>query len=725
MADKNPLQEPRVPGVADVPSPDSPHDDFPEEGLFTRFIIWAADLPWWAIILIIVIVGVIYSMSTSIAYQQAARQLTDDPQVTTDDLFEVVQVVGEPTMITGRIVGETADSVYTVINALLESSIESELVTHSGFLVRETEATLTIQDGDKTIRIAKDRIVPDTETRTETDDGIMVELTYIDRVTVTGTLVKQTDDTMRIRTVNEATETFDADRVISRETVEVIACDRAADPDCEDRARVTFQREGAVITGELSTLSNVNLSLDLGEGQSAEYRRSNLEYLRVPTLTVAVNEAANRRDIGPGDEVRVAFPEGTDITEALEQLESLDNVPVPLRFANGQALVVLVPYPDPIAAVEATAAGEVDGLVYLSDGPDRLAVAEWVEANPEAGVSVPDGLRECDKGCTVTLKLEDDEVTGIVLRETDDEIKLQLVPPEYVEIDRDLILENRRKQPGVCAWNNPAGCDEGIFLTLRVTFQAYALALLIGLIVGLMRIQTNPTTIFSKLVNTVVKTFSTLYVEVVRGIPLLVILVYAGFVVAPQLRKHPLHWPDYLEPVRFLINVLIFAINQPLALWNMINPIDFIDLGHLGDVDDPTVINLAPTQQAVVGLAFGYGAFIAEIFRAGIQSIGRGQMEAARSLGMSYPQAMRYVILPQAIRVVLPPLGNDFIALLKDSALISVLALPDLLQQGRLYVSRTFRAFEGYNTVAILYLMMTLFLSMMVRVIERRTRLPE
>jgi len=99
-------------------------------------------------------------------------------------------------------------------------------------------------------------------------------------------------------------------------------------------------------------------------------------------------------------------------------------------------------------------------------------------------------------------------------------------------------------------------------------------------------------------------------------------------------------------------------------------------------------------------------------------------MEAARSLGMSYPQSMRYVILPQAVRVVLPPLGNDFISMLKDSALISVLALPDLLQLGRLYVSRTFRAFEGYNTVAILYLLMTLFLSMLVRIIERRSRLP-
>ena len=135
-------------------------------------------------------------------------------------------------------------------------------------------------------------------------------------------------------------------------------------------------------------------------------------------------------------------------------------------------------------------------------------------------------------------------------------------------------------------------------------------------------------------------------------------------------------------------------------------------------------IDLGGFPGAVIGLGFGYGAYLAEVFRAGIQSIHRGQMEAARSLGMSYFQAMRYVVLPQALRVVLPPLGNDFIAMLKDSSLISVVALPEILQQGRLWVSRTFRAFEGYNTVALFYLVMTLLLSLLVRLIERKTALP-
>jgi len=108
------------------------------------------------------------------------------------------------------------------------------------------------------------------------------------------------------------------------------------------------------------------------------------------------------------------------------------------------------------------------------------------------------------------------------------------------------------------------------------------------------------------------------------------------------------------------------------------------------------------------------------VFRAGIQSIQRGQMEAARSLGMSYFQGMRYIILPQAIRRVLPPLGNDFIAMLKDSSLISVLAVRELTHLGKLNRSRTFRTFETWNTVAFLYLVLTLSLSLVVKYMERR-----
>ena len=205
----------------------------------------------------------------------------------------------------------------------------------------------------------------------------------------------------------------------------------------------------------------------------------------------------------------------------------------------------------------------------------------------------------------------------------------------------------------------------GVAVTLQVTFAAYALALVIGLFVGLLRLSPNP----------VIFNIATVYVEVMRGLPMLVIVLYAGFVVRPMLR----------------------------------------DL--TGGVLDPSMM-----AGAVAGLAIGYGAFLSEVFRSGIQSISKGQMEAAKSLGMNYLQAMRLVILPQAIRIILPPLGNDLIALLKDSALVAVLALPDTLQLGRLWISRTFRALEGYNTVAIYYLGMTVALSLLVGVIERRTR---
>jgi len=129
-------------------------------------------------------------------------------------------------------------------------------------------------------------------------------------------------------------------------------------------------------------------------------------------------------------------------------------------------------------------------------------------------------------------------------------------------------------------------------------------------------------------------------------------------------------------------------------------------------------ISISPRAQ--FSLTLGYSAFLAEIFRAGIQSIGRGQMEAARSLGMSYPQAMRSVVLPQAVRNVLPPLGNDFIAMLKDSSLVSVLGVQDITQLGKVYSASTFRFFETYNVVAFLYLVMTIGLALFVRWIEQR-----
>jgi polar amino acid transport system permease protein len=125
---------------------------------------------------------------------------------------------------------------------------------------------------------------------------------------------------------------------------------------------------------------------------------------------------------------------------------------------------------------------------------------------------------------------------------------------------------------------------------------------------------------------------------------------------------------------------------------------------------------------AIVGLTFCYGAYMSEIFRAGIQSIPKGQMEASRSLGMNYVQAMRHIILPQAVRVVLPPVGNEFVSLLKDSSLVSVVAVTDLTLRGRQYMSTHFDPIQTWTMVALLYLIMTLFSSRVVSWLEKRSR---
>lgn len=204
----------------------------------------------------------------------------------------------------------------------------------------------------------------------------------------------------------------------------------------------------------------------------------------------------------------------------------------------------------------------------------------------------------------------------------------------------------------------------GISITVQTTIYAYIIAMIIGLIMGLGRVSRN----------LVFRNIARFYVEVVRGIPMLVLIFYIAFVAV----------------------------------------VDFAELIGVAGRDVPM------NSRAVIALAITYGAFSAEIFRAGIQSIGIGQMEAARSLGMSYGQAMRYIILPQAIRNVLPALGNDFIAMLKDSSLVSVLAVRDITQVARLHAGSTFRFREAYTILAVLYLSMTLMLSALVQWLERR-----
>ena len=224
----------------------------------------------------------------------------------------------------------------------------------------------------------------------------------------------------------------------------------------------------------------------------------------------------------------------------------------------------------------------------------------------------------------------------------------------------------------------------GIDITIKTSLVSYAFALMLGLLAGLGRISKN--IIFNNLAR--------LYVELIRGIPMLVLIFFIALVGVP---------------------VLVDGINA-LGVWLTETGLEFLGAPLVAFGNKSLTMNV----RAIVALSVTYGAFLAEIFRAGIQSIGRGQMEAARSLGMSYGQAMRYIILPQAVRNVLPALGNDFVAMVKDSSLVSVLAVRDITQVSRLYAGSTFRFREAYVTVSVMYLSITVMLSLLVQVMERR-----
>ena len=216
--------------------------------------------------------------------------------------------------------------------------------------------------------------------------------------------------------------------------------------------------------------------------------------------------------------------------------------------------------------------------------------------------------------------------------------------------------------------------SKGVWVTIFVTLVAFTLASVWGLLLAVGSL--------SRFV--VLRQLARFYIEIIRGIPILVLLFYIAFVAAPA---------------------LVVAINwviEPLGL------------------DPMRTRDLSLMWRAVLALTIGYSAFIAEVFRAGIQSVETGQIEAAKSLGLNGWQRFRHIILPQAIRTILPPLGNDFIALVKDSSLVSVLGVADITQLGKIYAAGSFRFFETYNIVAYVYLMMTVTLSLGLRKIERK-----
>ena len=127
-----------------------------------------------------------------------------------------------------------------------------------------------------------------------------------------------------------------------------------------------------------------------------------------------------------------------------------------------------------------------------------------------------------------------------------------------------------------------------------------------------------------------------------------------------------------------------------------------------------------PFVAAVGACSINSGAYVSEIFRAGIQSVDRGQMEAGRSLGLSWGQTMRYIILPQAFKQVIPPLGNEFISMTKETSLVSVIGFEELTRRGQLIIAKTYGSFEIWLTVAAIYLIMTLGIARLVSYLEKR-----
>lgn len=221
---------------------------------------------------------------------------------------------------------------------------------------------------------------------------------------------------------------------------------------------------------------------------------------------------------------------------------------------------------------------------------------------------------------------------------------------------------------------------KGIGITVGVTLGAFALATMLGLAIALAGLSNS----------VILRQAARFYVELIRGIPILVLLFYIAFVGAPAF----------------------------VALYNWL----LTPLIARGFAEELLVRDVSLLWRAVIALMIGYAAFIAEIFRAGFQSVNEGQIEAAKTLGFSRFQRFRLIVFPQAMRVIFPPLSNDFVSMVKDSSLVSVLGVADITQMAKVYAAGSFRFFETYSIVTYIYLLLTIGLSLTLRGIESRLR---
>jgi polar amino acid transport system permease protein len=221
---------------------------------------------------------------------------------------------------------------------------------------------------------------------------------------------------------------------------------------------------------------------------------------------------------------------------------------------------------------------------------------------------------------------------------------------------------------------------KGIGITIAVTLVAFAAASAIGLGVALMSLSRSAW----------LRQSARFYVEIIRGIPILVLLFWIAFAGVPAF----------------------------VAGWNFLAS----PLQEAGIVGALQVRDVSLLWRAVIALAIAYSSFIAEIFRAGIQAVDIGQIEAGKALGLSRYRRFRHIVWPQAFRTILPPYSNDFVSMVKDSSLVSVLGVADITQMGKIYAAGSFRFFETYSIVAYIYLILTVGLSMALRTLERRMR---
>ena len=238
---------------------------------------------------------------------------------------------------------------------------------------------------------------------------------------------------------------------------------------------------------------------------------------------------------------------------------------------------------------------------------------------------------------------------------------------------------------------------EGLIMTLFVSATSYATALCIAVIVGIIR--SNPpappqsremlTRAILRVLRIAIFNICTVYVNVMRGIPILIVLLVTAFIVVPALRD--------------LLNEVVLA-----GVRNLVSNQELPDIKWRG----------SSPMTAIVALGATYGAYMSETIRAGIQSIPKGQFEAAYSVGMTYWQTMRSIVLPQAFRNVLPPLGNDFVAMIKDSSLLAFLGIRDVTQIAKLSSGRSFRYVETYAVTAYIYLTLVIFASTLVNLLE-------